>query len=209
MGNGKVTIGGIQFAGIPHQKETNLNTAIRMIREAAGKGAQIIMSPEVVLTGFVGGDAEKAMAEPIPGKTTHILGELARELDVYILFGLSEIKDGEIYNAITVIDRTGEVIGVMRKVHINKFETVGNWRNGSEFPVWKFETETCFFCGGIMICYDRELPESARILMLKGADVIFNPLACTCPTADIHRALLQTRAFENELYRIRKRNWIW
>jgi predicted amidohydrolase len=54
--------------------------------------------------------------------------------------------------------------------------------------------------GGIMICYDRELPESARLLMLQGADVIFNPLATTCPTVDIHRCLLRTRAFENELY---------
>lgn len=200
MSRGKVVVGGVQFAGIPHQKEANLNTAIRMIREAAAKGAQIIMTPEVVLTGFVGGDAEKKMAEPIPGKTTQILSELAKELDVYILFGLSEIKDGEIYNAMTVIDRTGNLTGIMRKVHINKFETTGDWRNGSEFPVWTFETKTGSFCGGIMVCYDRELPESARILMIKGADVIFNPLACTCPTADIHRALLQTRAFENELY---------
>jgi predicted amidohydrolase len=51
-----------------------------------------------------------------------------------------------------------------------------------------------------MICYDREMPESARILMLKGADVVFNPLATTCPTIDIHRCLLRTRAFENEVY---------
>ena len=200
MSNGTVTVGGIQFAGIPHKKEENLNTAIRLIREAAKKGAQVVLTPEVVLTGFVGGDAEKIMAEPIPGETTHVLGELARELDIYILFGLSELKDGEVYNSVVVLNRTGSIQGVMRKVHINKYETSGNWRNGSEFPVWNFETETGSFCGGIMICYDREIPESARVLMLKGADVIFNPLACCCPTDDIHRCLLRTRAFENELF---------
>lgn len=200
MGRGAVTIAGIQFAGIPQKKLDNLKTAIRLIREAAGKGAQIVMSPEVVLTGFVGGDEEKKMAEPIPGKTTDALSELAEELDIYIIFGLSEYYDGHIFNSMVVIDRNGVVMGVMRKVHINKYETPGNWRNGSEFPVWNFKTVTGTFCGGIMICYDREMPESARILMLKGAEVIFNPLACPCLTEDIHRCLLRTRAFENELF---------
>ena len=152
------------------------------------------------MTGFVGGEAEKLLAEPIPGDTTLVFGKLAKELDIYLLIGLSERKDGEVYNSIAVIDRNGDLKGVMSKVHINKYETPGNWRNGSEFPVWTFETKTGSFCGGIMICYDREVPESARILMLKGADLIFNPLATTCPTRDIHRCLLRTRAFENELY---------
>lgn len=200
MSKGTVKIAGIQFAGIPLKKLDNLNTAIRLIRKAEGEGAQIVMSPEVVLTGFVGGDAEKQMAESIPGKTTDVLGELAKELNIYIIFGLSEYYDGHIFNSMVVIDRKGDIMGVMRKVHINKYETPGNWRNGSEFPVWDFETNTGTFCGGIMICYDRELPESARILMLKGSDIIFNPLACSCPTDDIHRCLLRTRAFENELF---------
>jgi len=200
MGKGKAVIGGIQFAGIPQQKEQNLETAIRLIREAAAAGAQIVLSPEVVLTGFVGGDAERNMAEPSPGPTTQILGELAKELDIYILFGLSEAHGGEIRNAIVVLDRAGDLIGVMRKVHINAYETPGGWRNGSEFPVWDFNTPSGSFRGGVMICYDREVPESARLLMLRGVDIIFNPLACRCPTADIHRCLLRTRAFENELY---------
>jgi len=73
-------------------------------------------------------------------------------------------------------------------------------RSRREKPFWEFKTPTGQFRGGIMICYDREMPESPRILMLKGADVIFNPLACNCPTDDIHRCLLRTRAFENEVY---------
>jgi len=200
MGTGKVVVAGIQFAGMQQEKQRNLDTAVGLIRSAAGLGAQVVLSPEVVLTGFVGGDAERAMAEPIPGPTTRVLGDLARELDLYILFGLSESRKGEICNSIAVLGRTGNFVGVMRKVHINKHETAGGWRNGSEFPVWNFETTTGSFCGGIMICYDREVPESARILMLKGADVIFNPLSCGCPTGDIHRCLLRTRAFENEVY---------
>ena len=197
---GYIKLGGVQFAGLKGQKARNIQTAIRMIRQAAAHGAQIVMTPEVALTGFVGGETEKKMAEPIPGPATETFAAVARELDIYILVGLSELRDGEIYNAMAVIDRQGTLMGVMRKVHINKYETPMGWRNGSDFPVWWFKTNTGVMTAGIMICYDREVPESARLLMLKGADVIFNPLACECPTMDIHRCLLRTRAFENEIY---------
>lgn len=198
--HGTAIIGLVQFAGLPGEKDVNIATATRLIREAATAGAQIVMTPEVALTGFVGGEAERAMAEPIPGPGTVHFAALARELDVYILLGLSELRDGHLYNAMATIDRHGEIMGVMRKVHINRHELPGGWRNGSDFPVWHFETPTGAFTGGIMICYDREHPESARLLMLQGADVIFNPLACPCPTDDIHRCLLRTRAFENAVY---------
>ena len=200
MPTGKIVIGGVQFAGLEKEKKRNTETAVRLVRDAAARGAQIVMTPEVVLTGFVGGEEERAMAEPIPGPATNLFAELAKELGVYVLVGLSELRDGEIYNAMPVITPRGELAGVMRKVHINYYETPGGWRNGDEFPVWDIETETGSCRIGIMICYDREVPEAARILMLKGADIIFNPLACGCPTEDIHRALLRTRAFENEVY---------
>ncbi|KKN87917.1 hypothetical protein LCGC14_0252580, partial [marine sediment metagenome] len=109
--------------------------AVEMIRQGASAGAQIVMTPEVALTGFVGGDAERKLAEHIPGPSTEAFGELARELDIYILLGLSELRDGQIHNAMAVIDRAGELMGVMRKVHINRYETPGGWRNGSELPV--------------------------------------------------------------------------
>jgi len=223
FGRGKVKIGGAQFSGDRGQKEQNIAKAERMIREAVAEGAQLVMTPEVALSGFVGGEKERAMAEPIPGPTTKRFANLAKELGVYLLVGMSELSVGQVgnlsqadsnsgrvaspshsgvqvCNAMPVFSPQGELMGVMRKVHINKFETGGGWRNGSEFPVWEFKTPTGQFRGGIMICYDREMPESPRILMLKGADVIFNPLACNCPTVDIHRCLLRTRAFENEVY---------
>ncbi|MBT5876644.1 MAG: carbon-nitrogen hydrolase family protein [Candidatus Latescibacteria bacterium] len=200
MGKGKITLGGVQLAGLPEQKERNLDTATRLIREAASRGAQIVLTPEVLLTGYLGGPTERRLAETIPGPATERISALAKELNIYILLGLSEIREGEVYNAMPVIDPSGAILGVMRKVHLNRYETGDGWRNGSTFPVWPFTTATGSMTAGIMICYDRELPESARLLMLQGADVIFNPLACTCPTDDIHRCLLRTRAFENECH---------
>ena len=208
FGKGRVKIGGVQLAGMRGDKTNNIVKAERMIRAAAAQGAQVIMTPEVALTGFVGGEQERAMAEPIPGPTSERFGQLAKELGVYLVVGMSELRadpagkpsQTELCNAMPVFSPRGDLMGVMRKVHINRYEIGGGWRNGSDFPVWDFRTPTGQFRGGIMVCYDRELPESARILMLKGADVIFNPLACGCPTSDIHRCLLRTRAFENELF---------
>jgi predicted amidohydrolase len=200
MGSGHIRLAGVQFAGLQGEKVRNAGMAERMMREAAARGAQIVLTPEVVLTGFVGGQAERELAEPIPGPATERFGALARELGVYLMVGLSEMRGGQIHNAVTALAPTGALMGVMRKVHINKFETPGGWRNGSEFPVWEFETDTGRMTAGIMICYDREVPEAARLLMLRGAEVLFNPLACECPTVDIHRCLLRTRAFENEAH---------
>jgi len=200
MGSGRVTIAGIQFAGIAEEKQKNTEEATRLIRQAATIGAQIVMTPEVVLTGFVGGESERKMAESIPGPSCDYFAALAQELGIYIMVGLSELSDGQIMNAMTVLSPQGELLGVMHKVHINRYETSGGWRNGSAFPVWDFKTATGAFCGGIMICYDREVPESARLFMLQGADIIFNPLACGCPTDEVHRCLLRTRAFENEVW---------
>jgi predicted amidohydrolase len=200
MGTGRVVLGGLQFAGIPNERERNIQTAERLALEAVAQGAQILLTPEVVLTGFVGGDAERAMAEPVPGPSTERFAALAQELGVYIFVGLSEFWEGQIRNALALLSPQGEYLGAMRKVHINRYESPGGWCNGSEFPVWDLETATGSLRAGAMICYDREVPECARILMLQGADVIFNPLACGCPTDDIHRCLLRTRGFENELY---------
>ncbi len=186
------------MAGIPHQVEGNLRTIERLMRAAAARGAQVVMTPEVVISGFVGGEAERRMAQSIPGPATERIGALARELSVWALLGLSELREGHLYNAMAVIDPRGRLIEVMRKVHINKYETPGGWRNGSAFPTFELATPTGSARAGIMICYDRELPESARVLMLGGAEIIFNPLACGCPTDDIHRCLLRVRAFENE-----------
>ena len=78
MGRGLVTIAGIQFAGIAEEKQRNTESATRLIRQASAAGAQIVMTPEVVLTGFVGGEREREMAEPIPGPSCAYFAALAR-----------------------------------------------------------------------------------------------------------------------------------
>ncbi len=72
MGKGRILLGGIQFSGLPEEKPRNTETAIRLIRQAAGQGAQVVMTPEVALTGFVGGEAERRMADDVDKKAKSI-----------------------------------------------------------------------------------------------------------------------------------------
>jgi len=125
LGTGRITVAGIQLAGLKGEKTRNQDRAEMLIREAAAQGAQIVMTPEVVTTGFVGGDDERRTAETIPGPTTERFAGLAKDLSIYVLIGLSERIEGEIMNAMAVVNPDGELMGVMRKVHINKFETPG------------------------------------------------------------------------------------
>src|SRR5262249_23287155 len=142
VGTGKDTMAGGQLSGPPGEKAGKMHTALRLTQQAAGPGSKPDHTAGDAVTALVGGSPGRARAAPMPGASTQVYANLARELDIYLLVGLSELRDGQVYNAIAVLDRAGTLRGVMRKVHINKFETGGGWRNGSEFPVWDFQTDT-------------------------------------------------------------------
>jgi len=206
---GKIRVGGIQMSGTPLAWDENVDKAERMIREAARVGAQIVLTPELALSGYPSPPKDHQelvkiheTAEPVPGPTTQRFSALAQELSIYILLGMPTKRDGRLYNSIVVIAPSGEILWIFDKVHINKYELGIRYTNGSEFEVQEVKIGDQFCRIGVMICYDREVPESARILMLKGADIIFLPLATNCPGRKIHRDLIRVRAFENEVYLI-------
>ena len=77
------------------------------------------MTPEMALSGFMNTAAEKQLAEPIPGPSTKIFGDLAKELDLHILLGMPEKRGDDFSNAVAIIGRDGQVNGVYRK---NRYE---------------------------------------------------------------------------------------
>ena len=124
-------------------------------------------------------------------------GKLAKELNMAIGITLLERYDGDPRNALVLFDRFGERRLSYSKVHTCDFDVERNLTPGEDFYVTELDTA----CGpvkvGAMICYDREFPESARILMLKGAELILTPNACPM---EINRlSQLRARAFENML----------
>ncbi|MCC6315128.1 MAG: carbon-nitrogen hydrolase family protein, partial [Thermomicrobiales bacterium] len=121
---------------------------------------------------------------------------LARSLDMAIALTYLERWPGGPRNSVSVIDRRGEIVLTYAKVHTCAFDVdEAGLTPGDDFPVVALDTAHGPVMVGAMICMDREFPESARLLMLNGAEVILTPNACEM---DLHRmAQFRTRAFEN------------
>jgi predicted amidohydrolase len=211
---GIIRVACVQMLPARGEPRQNIERAERLVREAADRKADVIICPETTLVGYTtpGKDGmtledTRRLAEPVPGPSVNHFAALARELGVYIVWGLHEICDGKYHNAAVPLSPAGEVLGTYRKVHINKYESPMGWTNGEAFHVWPCRVRDVSFNLGIMICFDREVPEAARCLAVLGADLIAVPQAtgCTCQIP-IHRDQLRVRAYENEVY-VAMANW--
>lgn len=120
---------------------------------------------------------------------------LALELEMAIAITYLQRWDGAPRNVVSLIDRHGEIAFTYAKVHTCVFSMEEACTPGEQFYVRTIDTAAGPVAIGAMICFDREFPESARILMLEGAEIILTPNACEMET---HRlAQFRTRAFEN------------
>lgn len=157
----------------------NLKKIVGMITEAADNGADIICLPELAYNGYhVESAALQELAEAVDGPFVQTLCKLAKEKGIYIIAGYAESVEipGRMYNSAVFIDDKGGVIGNMRKVNAWGQEKL-KFREGNEFPVY----DTPIGKIGIMICYDIEFPEPARIMALKGAELVFIPAVWSIP----------------------------
>ena len=182
----KVKIGLVQMSCVDDVK-LNLNKAIKQIKVAASKGAQIVCLQEL-FTSLYFCDVEAyenfKLAEKIPGETTNILCELSKELGVVIIASLFEKRTSGIYhNATAVIDADGTYLGKYRKMHIpddpafyEKF-----YFTPGDLGYKNFDTK--FGRIGVLICWDQWYPEAARITALMGAEILFYPTAIGWATA--------------------------
>ena len=138
-----------------------------------------------------------AEAISIDGGFVTAFGELAQELDMAIGITLLEAYEPAPRNTLVLFDRFGQRKLVYAKVHTCDFDTERNLTPGEDFYTVRLDTACGAIQVGAMICYDREFPESARILMLKGAELILVPNACPM---EINRlSQLRARAYENML----------
>jgi len=191
MSESAFTIGLIQL-GVRADREATIEDHERAIREAAGRGAQVICLQELFDAPYfckVATPERFDLAEPIPGPTVERMEKLARELDVVIIVPLFEKRDAGLYhNSAAVVDAGGELLGVYRKMHIpddplyheKYYFTPGDYfRHGpgvgdtAGFRIF----DTRFGRIGVLICWDQWYPEAARITSLMGARVLFYPTA--------------------------------
>ena len=178
-------------------EQQNIGTSA--CRKAKDMGADIALFPEMWSDGYFLPQEEGAVdALAITADSEFICAfrELAEELQMAIGITFLEKHDPKPLNSILLFDRKGNERLHYSKVHICAFADETVLSSGEDFYVTNLDIGRGTVRVGSMICFDREFPESARILMLKGAEVILAPNACPM---EINRlSALRTRAYENK-----------
>jgi predicted amidohydrolase len=176
----------------------NLSRIQERTAEAA-KEARLVIFPECVLSGYCYESKEEAWpsAEPVPGPSTLAVAELCKRLGVSVIFGMLERgEESRLFNTAALVGPAG-VIATYRKIHlpflgVDRFTTPGD----RPFAVHDLGGLRV----GMNICYDGSFPESARTLMLLGADLVVLPTNYPTGAMSTLKFLVQARALENHIY---------
>ena len=213
MQRSKFRIGLIQMACSTDPNE-NLAKAEWRIREAAGKGAQIVCVQELFRSQYFCREEDPGLfdlAEPVPGPTTESFARLARALEVAIVGSVFERRAAGVYhNTALVIDADGSLLGIYRKMHIpddpGYYEKYYFTPGDLGFPCF----DTRFARVAPLVCWDQWYPEAARLAALAGAQVLFYPTASGWHPAekardgaaqlDAWRTIQRAHAIANGLY---------
>ena len=186
-----------QCPPLPLDVAANLQRLQQLATEA--KGADLLVVPEMFLTGYnIGVDAVNVLAQGRDGEAAQQVAQIAKTSGVAILYGYPErAEDGQIYNAVQLIDAQGERLCNYRKTHLFGDLDHSMFSAGEDdFPLVELNGWTL----GFLICYDLEFPENARRLALAGAELILVPTANMIPFDFIADVTVRARAYENQCY---------
>jgi predicted amidohydrolase len=176
-------------------KELNLVRILQSLKEASKNKADYVLFPELYLTGYTMNEQLRMLAEPEDGESICKIREQARRYKVGAIVGFPEIDGDTLYNCALLIGKNGEVVGKYRKVHLYHREK--EWfAPGDSLPVFSLPEGKI----GIMITYDMEFPEAARILALKNAQLLVVLAANMVPYQHYQDTYMHARALENHVY---------
>ena len=177
-----------QFETKPGDKGYNIGRIQDQASEAAERGCDIIVFPEMVLTGYLPEHEMPELAESLDGDSVSRIRECAQQHSIAVAFGYPELADDKNtrYNSFVLADESGQIAGVYRKIHL--WDTEALWaKPGSEVLIARV-------AGVVMsgwICYDTRFPEMGRLAYLRGAELCLVPTAWLGPGDEW---LLATRA---------------
>ncbi|WP_203309245.1 N-carbamoylputrescine amidase [Sphingomonas beigongshangi] len=180
----EITVAALQL-GFSSDIDANIANVTRLVREAAGSGAQVILPPELFEGEYfcrVEDEGLFANAAPTQDhKAVRAMQALARDLGVTIPTSFFEADGPHYYNSLAMIGPDGAIQGVYRKSHIPDgpgYEEKFYFRPGNTgFKVWPAPPQAPGWTLGVGVCWDQWYPETARALMLMGAEILFYPTA--------------------------------
>jgi 5-aminopentanamidase len=183
-----------QFNPVLGDKKANLGKMIDYLKEAKGKEANLVVFPEMALTGYSVGERLHLLAESKDGESLRTLRSICKDLNMYALVSFPEKEETHYYISSALITDEGTMAGIYRKTHLFHMEN-NYFKRGDRWPV--FDTKLGRI--GVMICYDLEFPEVSRLLRLNGAEIILVNTANMVPYENHQNIYMQSRALENEL----------
>ena len=200
-GSKSFTLAGLRVTPEPWDKQANFDKLERFTRLAAGEGADVVITPEGFLEGYVWNDDSPKdfsreqyfdLGETVDGPLMGRVRALARELKIFLVVGFAERRDERMYNSVAIISPDGSVVSQYSKTHTADDEPFNT--RGTDFPV----VTTPLGRWGTLVCMDRQLPETSRILAIKGAQMIMVPAWGMC--GEMNDVMMRTRAYENGVH---------
>lgn len=188
----------LQMQAVAGDVAANLARIEKAAREAATAGANLLITPELALTGYGAGEAIRKLAEPAAGEQADRLAAISDATGIGIVAGFAERDGDAVYNSALYVDGLGART-VYRKSHL-----YGPYER-SLFVPESPKSQVINHRGtmvGLLICYDVEFPENVRRLALAGAQVVAVPTALPASDHDelIARKMIPVRAFENQIF---------
>jgi len=197
----KIKIALAQISCEQGDKTENIRKMEREVTKAKQQGAELVIFPELSLTGYTVRDQIFELAEIIPGRSTTILEQIARKTGAYIIFGMPELSrntKATIHNTAVIVSPEG-FVGKYRKMYLpthSVFEEKRYFRPGYQPIV--FETKLGKI--GLIICYDIFFPEVSRLMRLKGAQLLVCISASPSTRRTFFEILTTARAIENTVF---------
>src|SRR5437763_8423799 len=169
-------VAAISMNGWLGEPDTVLRAVDGWCERAAGEKAELVLFPELIIHGHCTPNTWE-LAEPVPdGPSVRRLAQLAKHFKLFLCAGLSEKERDIVFNTQVLVGPDG-YLGKQRKLHLSRDE-VFYYKGGRELPV--FDVGPCKV--GVIICYDNQFPEVARVLALRGAEVLLMPHAARFKT---------------------------
>ncbi|MEU6091245.1 carbon-nitrogen hydrolase family protein [Streptomyces sp. NPDC047085] len=187
----------LQSSGRPGSVVENLKVLDEAAGRAAAAGAELLVAPEMFLTGYAIGDDIARLAESADGDSADAIAEMTTRHGLAIAYGYPE-RDGEtVHNSAQLISADGTRLANYRKTHLFGGFERDHFTPGEQ-PV--VQAELNGLTVGLMICYDVEFPENVRAHALAGTDLLLVPTANMHPFELVAESMIPVRAFENQMY---------
>lgn len=193
-----ITLAALQMKSESGDVAANLARIEQAMKDAAGKGASLLVTPELGLPGYGAGHVLGDLAEPADGPLVKRLQAISMETGAAVIAGFAERADADVFNSAVYVDGQAPPV-VYRKSHL-----YGDYERGlftAASPSTMLFDHRGVKCG-MLICYDVEFPENVRRLALAGADAVLVPTALPAGYSGtfITDHMIQTRAFENQVF---------